>query len=101
MILRAKARKQQQSARQPFSAGIEELVYQVRLDYGLRDTTILKLHPDAVAIVRQPFAINHLPACRLFLNGSYHYVVTRLLGVFREQAAPCALMLSVYGLSST
>ena len=55
---------------------------------GPRDMTILKLHPDAVAVVRQPFAINHLPAGRLFLNGSYHYVVTRLLGVFREQAGP-------------
>jgi len=46
--------------------------------------TILKLHSDGVAIVRQPFAINNLPAGRLFLDGSYHYVVTRLLGVFRE-----------------
>jgi len=53
-----------------------------------RDMTILKLHPDAVAILRQPFAINHLPAGRLFLDWSYYYVVTRLLGVFREQAGP-------------
>ena len=53
---------------------------------GPRDMTILKLHPDAVAIVRQPFAINHLPTGRLFLNGSYHYVVAWLLGVFREYA---------------
>jgi hypothetical protein len=32
MVLRTKAREQQQSARQPFFAGIEELVYQVSLD---------------------------------------------------------------------
>src|SRR4029077_9305293 len=48
---------------------------------GPRDGLILKFHPNAVAVVRQLLAINHIRGGRFFPHGGYHYFVTDLPGV--------------------
>ena len=53
---------------------------------GPCEQAISKLHSDAIAVVRQPLTINHVPAGRFIVHGSYHYFVTRLPGMFREYA---------------
>src|SRR5258708_34031629 len=50
---------------------------------GPRDLGTLKFHSDAIAVVRHPLAINHLPACHVPVQRSnLHHVVglPRLLG---------------------
>src|SRR5260370_14958809 len=54
---------------------------------GPRDLGTWKFHSDAIAVVRHPLAINHLPACHVPVQRSNPYHVLWLPGVFRENAS--------------
>src|ERR1700687_3302902 len=65
MALRAIAREQQQSARQPFLAGVEELVYQVLLD-----SSVSCQHISDEAVGELVFLVEHANHL-VFLNDKY------------------------------
>ena len=54
---------------------------------GPRDGEILKLHSDAIAVVRQLLTINHFPTGRIFIQWSKPYQVAKWPGVLREYAS--------------
>ena len=47
----------------------------------------MKLHSDAIAVVRQLLTINHFPTGRIFIQWSKPYQVAKLPGVVREYAS--------------
>jgi len=56
----------------------------ISLQSGPLDGATLEVHSDAVAVVRQPLAMNHLPAGRITVQRSNPYRIAQLPEVFRE-----------------
>src|SRR5260370_7222856 len=54
---------------------------------GPRDGGTLKFHSDAIAVVRHPLTINHLPARHIPVQRSNPYHLVRLPGLFRKEAS--------------
>src|SRR6266403_1405743 len=54
---------------------------------GPRDGVILKLHSDAIAVIRQLLTINHFPTGRIFIQWSKAHQVAKWPGVLREYAS--------------
>lgn len=83
-----------------FGRGTE--LYAVKSAHGgPRDGAILKLHSDAIAVIRHPLTINDVPANRFFVHGSYQYLVIRLQRLLGEYAsAMCTDVIGVRSLLS-
>src|SRR4029077_15504544 len=62
---------------------------------GPRDRGALNSYSDAIAVVRQPLTINHLPACHIPVQRSNPYHLVRLPRLFRKNA--CAVRTNVIG----
>src|SRR6202040_1198549 len=59
----------------------------IPLQSGPLDIIAVELHSDAIAVVRQPLAINHLPASRTTLQRSNANRIAQLPEVLREYAS--------------